>query len=221
MKKSILNIALVAFVTLGAVSCKDGKKEEAATPIEEAAQASDTATNYTVDTAKSKISWKGEKPTGSHHGTITISSGDVAVIDRNIQAGNFTIDMNSIVSEDLDGEQKTNLEAHLKGTVEGKEGDFFNVTEYPNATFELTGVEGENGKITVKGNLTIKDKTNAIEFPATVSFPGNTLFLKSDTFTIDRTKWGINYGSKTIFGDLGDKFINDDMELTVELHASK
>ncbi|GHC55349.1 YceI family protein [Ulvibacter litoralis] len=221
MKKSILNIALVAFVTLGAVSCKDAKKEDASTPIEEAAEATDMATKYTVDTATSKISWKGEKPTGSHNGFIKISSGELAVADKNVQAGNFVIDMNSIVSEDLDGDMKNNLEAHLKGTVEGKEGDFFNVGEYPNATFELTGIEGENGTVTVKGNLTIKDKTNAIEFPATVSFPGDTMLLKSETFTIDRTKWGVNYGSKSIFGDLGDKFINDDIELTVELHATK
>lgn len=221
MKKSILNIALIAFVTLGVASCKDGKKEETATPVEEAAEASDTATNYTVNTTTSKISWKGEKPTGTHFGTINIASGEVAVVDNTLQAGTFVIDMNSIVSDDLEGEKKTNLEAHLKGTVEGKEGDFFNVTEYPNATFELTGVAGENNNVTVKGNLTIKDKTNAIEFPATVSYSGDTMLLKSETFTIDRTKWGVNYGSKSIFGDLGDKFINDDVELTVELNASK
>jgi hypothetical protein len=45
--------------------------------------------------------------------------------------------------------------------------------------------------------------------------------LTSKPFSIDRTKWGVNYGSKSIFDNLGDKFINDDIGLEIELHASK
>lgn len=117
----------------------------------------------------------------------------------------------------MEGEDKANLEAHLKGTVEGKEGDFFNVKEYPTAKFEMTGYENNM----VKGNLTIKDKTHAIEFPATVTMEGDKMMLKSETFEIDRTKWGVNYGSKSVFPNLGDKFINDTMKITVSLVANK
>ena len=73
----------------------------------------------------------------------------------------------------------------------------------------------------MKGNLTIKGKTNPVSFNATVSYPGDTMFLKSEKFKIDRTKWDVNYGSKSVFDNLGDKFISDDMELQIELHASK
>ncbi|MEJ6792164.1 MAG: YceI family protein, partial [Lacinutrix sp.] len=45
--------------------------------------------------------------------------------------------------------------------------------------------------------------------------------LTSDSFTIERTKWSINYGSKSIFDNLGDKFINDDMELKIIVTAKK
>lgn len=221
MKKQFLNIACILLISIGAVSCKENTKDSETNEVEAVAEASNDATNFTVDTEKSKISWKGEKPTGTHYGTIKIASGTVSAENKDIQAGNFTIDMKTIESEDLEGDSKTNLEAHLMGTVEGKEGDFFNVNAYPTSTFELTSVEGEGGNVTVKGNLTIKDKTNAIEFPATVSFSGDTMLLKSETFTIDRTKWDVNYGSKSIFDNLGDKFISDEIELTVELHASK
>ena len=95
------------------------------------------------------------------------------------------------------------------------------MNEFPFANFEITSVTGEGSKLTVSGNLTIKDKTHNIEFPAVISYEGNDMHLKSEAFSIDRTKWGVNYGSKTIFGDLGDKFINDEIELVVELHASK
>jgi polyisoprenoid-binding protein YceI len=220
MKRSILTVALIAFVFAGFTSCKD-KNADTTTEAEEVVEASDAAATYTVNTEKSVIKWKGEKPTGTHTGTIKLSSGEIMAAGRDIEAGSFTIDMSTITDTDLEGESKANLEAHLKGTVEGKEGDFFNVPKYPVSTFELTGVTGENGKITVSGNLTIKDQTHNIEFPATVSFPGEEIFLKSSTFTIDRTKWGVNFGSKSVFDNLGDKFINDDIELVVELHATK
>ena len=216
MKSTFLKITLMAFITVGSFSCKNNEKE-AEMPTEEAAEATEMATEYTVDTAASTIMWEGSKPTGKHHGSIKLSSGTVHLNSGNVEAGEFVIDMNSISDEDLEGEEKANLEAHLKGTVEGKEGDFFNVKEYPTAKFEMTGIENNM----VKGNLTIKDKTNAIEFPATVTMDGDKMMLKSETFVIDRTKWNVNYGSKSVFPNLGDKFISDDIKITVSLVANK
>ncbi len=216
MKSTFLKITLMAFIAVGAFSCKNSEKEAAMT-TEEAAEATEMANEYTVDTAASQIMWEGSKPTGTHHGTIKLSSGTVHLNEGNVEAGNFVIDMNSITDEDLEGDQKANLEAHLKGTAEGKEGDFFNVKEFPTAKFEMTGIENN----VVKGNLTIKNKTNAVEFPATVTMEGDKMMLKSEAFELDRTKWDVNYGSKSIFPNLGDKFISDTMKITVSLVATK
>jgi len=216
MKSTFLKITLLAFITVGAFSCKNNEKE-AEMAVEEAAEATDMAAEYTVDTAASQIMWEGSKPTGKHNGTIQLSSGTIHLNDGNVEAGEFVIDMNSITDEDLEGDDKANLEAHLKGTVEGKEGDFFNVKEFPNARFEMTGIENNM----VRGNLTVKDKTNAIEFPATVTMDGDKMMLKSETFKIDRTKWNVNYGSKSVFPNLGNKFISDDIMITVSLVANK
>ena len=216
MKITFLKVTLIAFITLGAISCKNNEKEADVT-AQEVAEATDMAVEYTVDTAASQIMWEGAKPTGSHNGTINLSSGTIYLNNGVAEAGQFEIDMNSITDLDLTGDDKASLEAHLKGTAEGKEGDFFNVKEYPTAKFEMTGIENN----VVKGNLTIKDKTNAIEFPATVTMEGDKMMLKSETFEIDRTKWGVNYGSKSIFPNLGDKFINDTMKITVSLVANK
>ncbi|MCB0465498.1 MAG: YceI family protein [Aequorivita sp.] len=206
----------MAFLTVGAFSCKNNEKESE-TALEQAAKATEKALDYSVDIDASQIAWEGSKPTGTHHGTIKLSSGTIHLNEGKPEAGNFVIDMNSINDEDLEGDQKANLEAHLKGTVEGKEGDFFNVNEFPTAKFEMTGIENN----IVKGNLTIKDKTNAIEFPATINVEGDKMVLKSETFEIDRTKWGVNFGSKSIFPSLGDKFINDTIKITVSLVAKK
>jgi len=220
MRKTITLLAVAFFATVTFTSCNETKEKE--TETEEVAVAEDIAATYTVDLEKSIINWSGNKPTGTHTGTIALLSGDVMVNDKNIEAGKFSVDMKSIVVTDLKaGDGKENLEAHLMGTVEGKEGDFFNVNEFPLALFEITSIEGDQYKPTVKGNLTLKDKTNPVSFNATVSYPGNTMFLKSEKFTIDRTKWDVNYGSKSVFDNLGDKFISDDIELQIELHAAK
>ena len=50
------------------------------------------------------------------------------------------IDMNSITVLDLEGDYKANLEAHLKGTVDEKADDFFNVNQFPTANFEVTKI---------------------------------------------------------------------------------
>ena len=217
MKKIITTSALALILITSISSCKENKQAEGE---KEVAIAATTASVYTVDTTKSVINWVGKKPTGTHTGTISLTEGSVSVIDKNVQAGTFVLDMTSIVATDLEGGKKDNLEAHLKGTVEGKEGDFFNINKYPNGNFKITRVEGENGQLKVSGNLTLKEKTQNVSFPATVSYVGNTLVLTSEAFKIDRTQWGINYGSKSIFDNLGDKFINDEIELTIELHAA-
>ena len=73
----------------------------------------------------------------------------------------------------------------------------------------------------MQGNLTIRDQKKNIEFPVTYSVDGANMTLTSEPFTIDRTNWGVNYGSKSIFDNLGDKFISDDIQLTVKLQATK
>ena len=221
MKLTFVKAIALSAVLITAVSCKDKAAESSTTDAKEVANTPDVAVDYNVDTEASVIMWKGSKPLGSHNGTIAVASGTFAVVGKDIEAGKFSIDMNSITDLDLEGESKESLEAHLKGTVEGKEGDFFNVNEFPFSIFEITGITEKDGMTMVSGNLTIKDKTNNIEFPATISMTDGNLVLKSETFTIDRTKWGVNYGSKTVFDNLGDKFIDDEMELTVKVTASQ
>ncbi len=65
---------------------------------------------------------------------------------------------------------------------------------------------------TVTADLTIKDKTNPVTFDITVK--GNTA---TTSFKVDRTKFGIEYNSGSIFSSIGDKAINDEFDLTVNL----
>ncbi|MDK2772760.1 MAG: YceI family protein, partial [Flavobacterium sp.] len=69
-----------------------------------------------------------------------------------------------------------------------------------------------NGVYTVFADLTIKGKTNPVNFDLTVN--ENTATTK---LVIDRTEYDIKYGSGSFFENLGDKTIYDDFELNVTL----
>ncbi|KJD34973.1 lipid-binding protein [Tamlana sedimentorum] len=217
MKKNLLSILCISILTLSVFSCKDKAKEAVTSEAEAVTMVEAAAIEYTVNTDASSIAWKGFKPTGEHFGTISLKNGSINLKDGKITAGNFIIDMGSIVVDDIPAEEKSNakLVGHLSNS------DFFDVEKFPTATFEITGVTENDGKTLLSGNLTLKEATNNVTFPISVINEGDTVTLESETFTIDRTKWNVQYGSKSIFDNLGDKFINDDIELKVSLKATK
>ena len=45
--------------------------------------------------------------------------------------------------------------------------------------------------------------------------------IKSEPFMINRTEWNVNYASKSVFDDLKDKFVEDNIELTVNVKVLK
>lgn len=170
------------------------------------------AVPYTVDAAKSTLTWFGKKVTGSHNGTVSLKSGTLNVDGKKVTGGTFVIDMNSI--KDADGSAK--LEGHLKND------DFFGTTKFPTSTFVITKVSGANTALTVTGNLTIKGITKPLSFPATatVNADGSVTAL-AGKITIDRTKYDIRYGSKSFFDSIGNKAIDDNFEIGVKLVATK
>ena len=221
MKKNILSLFVIA-ATMLTVSCKNDKTE---TPEvqEEVAVASDAASPYVVDAASSIIEWVGSKPAGKHNGTIAISNGEVYLNNGKIESGKFTIDMNSITVLDLKaGDGKEDLEGHLKGLGKEEDADhFFNTKKFPEGSFEITAVNTVDAQTTVEGNLTLKGITKPVKFPATITLNGNKMTLSTESFKINRTEWNVNYASKSIFDNLKDKFVDDEIELKVNVTATK
>lgn len=215
MKNSFIKIfAIIALISF--TNCNDKAKEAETTKAEDAAVAKETAVLYNANREQSSIEWKGFKPTGSHTGTIAIKVGKLKINDGVIESGKFVIDMTTIVVTDIPAEKKGNgkLVGHLKSA------DFFDVENHPIAKFEITGSETVEGKTMLSGNLKLKEATNNISFPVSTDVKDGIVTLTSETFTIDRSKWNVKHGSKSFFDDLGDKFINDDIELKVTLVGS-
>ena len=202
---------MIVATGIALVGCKNKTEEATTTNTETAMVAEHDAVTYDVNLEESTIEWQGFKPTGSHKGTINITSGSFTINEGSIQGGSFVIDMNSI----KESEGSARLEGHLKSA------DFFEVENYPNANFEITGLEEKDGNTMLSGNLTLKDATNNVTFPVTVTNEADVLTVSSDVFKIDRSKWNVKYGSKSFFDDLKDKFINDDIELKISVKAKK
>lgn len=211
MKTKFLKFLTIIAIGAAFVGCKEKADEAATSEAEEVATSEATSTKYMANATESVIEWTGYKPTGKHIGTIMLESGVFTVNDGKLESGTFMINMSSL----KDSEGNARLEGHLKSA------DFFEVEKYPNAAFEVTGYEMVDGKAMLSGNLTMKDTKNNVTFPVSVSEDGDMFTLTSEMFTIDRSKWNVKYGSKSFFDDLGDKFINDDIELKITVKAKK
>lgn len=220
MKKTFL--ALAGFVAISAmtISCSGGQKSEntvtASDSVATSAVLSDTSLK--VDSASSYLTWRGFKPGGEHFGKLPVTSGEVSIADSKLFGGNVTIAMNGIIVEDLQGETAAQLKGHLESA------DFFEVEKFPTARFELTGVPAEGLDIAtlkeLQGNLTLKDVTKNITIPvASVETVAEGTKITSATFRINRADWNVKYGSKSFFTGLGDKFIDDEIELSFTLIA--
>jgi polyisoprenoid-binding protein YceI len=166
------------------------------------------AQDFSVNTAKSELKWKGKKVTGEHWGYVKLKDGTLSVKDGKITGGVFNIDMNSLINKDLeDPEWNGKLIGHLKSD------DFFSVETFPVATLTLTeSTPFKDGKAEVKGKLTIKGITNPVSFTANKMDDGYTA-----TIIIDRTKYDVRYGSGKFFDNLGDNMIYDDFTLDVKI----
>lgn len=163
----------------------------------------------------SDVQWWGYKvaktESSSHNGTVNVKSGNMVMKGNELVGGDFVLDMTSINATDLKGEYQGKLNGHLKN------GDFFEVDKFPSATFKITSVKKNNDKIfnrMVSGNLTVKGKTNAISFPAKVSYSKGVVSLVSNKFSFDRQKFDVAYKSS-----MQDVFVKDDIDMLVKVSA--
>ena len=174
-------------------------------------------TAYRVDPAQSALIWRGTKKIGeAHEGVISLQEGLIIADGDSVVEATFIVDVDSLSTTDLSGAAKTQLDDHLRAA------EYFDTATYPTARLVITEATvsdptGEDN-VTLRGNLTIKDQTHGIEFPATVTRLEDRLTAHA-AFSIDRTVWGITAGSENFFADLGDRVINDEIELMVTIVA--
>jgi polyisoprenoid-binding protein YceI len=211
--------SLIVLIT----SCGGGEPKGDNATIQEKQEAADVqGVQFAVDTTVSRVRFTGYGVGKNHPGKFKVSSGTVAVAGDKVTGGSFTIDIKSLDLEQKGGVFDSKLRPHLMS------GDFFDAEKFGTAKFEISGVQpySQNSSdssvvaganFTVSGNLTLKDVTKNISFPAKIDLDGNTLKARSN-FIIDRTQWQMRYGNDKT---LGDKFIDEKVNIELDLEAKK
>ena len=161
-----------------------------------------------IITEDSTIGFVGSKVTGRHNGGFKKFSGQFAMAEGAFSGSGhkLVIEMNSIWADN------EKLTGHLKSP------DFFNVSAFPQATFELISAEKIDGsnvgsKVTLTGNLTLHGVTKQISFPAELSVQGDQVQLKAEFF-IKRYDFGIKYRGKA------DDLIRDEVVIKLDVKAA-
>ena len=177
---------------------------------------------YSLDKESASLEWVGSKITGSHNGYIEFLSGEIIFDDKNILSGELIVNMKTIDNEDIsDLKYRGYLVNHLKSE------DFFSVDSFPHAKLDIIEhlvVTNEYKKIgyntLVRCNLTIKGITHKVDIPMTLNvYSGHAIAIGS--IDIDRTLYNIRYKSKSIFPDIGDRFIYDHFTLNFTIRANR
>lgn len=215
MKKYYLLLLSIAII-----SCTNRNADEARTGEAKDIKNSNGA-NYSMDLEKSEVKWRGTKPGGEHTGIVAITHGSAIVENKKLVGGEVEVDLNHIVNEDLPEGMKEKLVGHLQSE------DFFHTAEFPTAVFEISSV---NKNITdgasannylITGNLTMRGVSKSISFPANVNITDGKVEFSTDEFSIDRTLWGVNFKSKSVFAEFKDDFISDMINLRISAVFNK
>lgn len=157
----------------------------------------------------SSIEWTGRKVTGKHDGGFKKFSGSVT-LDKD--GKNLTYAMVEIEVGSLWADSKTEGNAKLEGHL--KSDDFFNAEKFPKAKFETTKIEKKGDKHEVTGNLTMRDVTKSITFPAAISVGEKEVTVKAE-FNIDRMGYGIK------FTGMKDNLIEDKVDIRLDIKAKR
>lgn len=223
--KKIALLSVASTILFFSCQGPSGDKAATAEKQEVAEQKGDT---YTLDASTSTLKWTGYHKGGLNPRFGILKSEGVLTAENNeITGGTFTIDMHSILTDSASvdpaisgGKTSSDLDAHLKNA------DFFDVEKYPTAKFEITKVAAfdattasviEGATNTISGNLTIKDKTVNVTFPAKITVDANGINIFSK-FTINRQDWGLTYGTE---GDAKDWMIAQNVDIELSVNAKK
>lgn len=165
---------------------------------------------YLLDAANSNLNWTGTMlGIKKHHGLVALTDGKFVVKGGQVIAGSFTADMSTISPKDSayapDGSKqgtKSMLVGHLMSA------DFFDATNFPTATFEITGVQANS----IMGNLTVRGKTNQETVTDVVVTEENGMAKATGKLTFDRQKYGVAWSSGS-----KDAVLSDNIDLVITL----
>ncbi len=203
------HLTLFSLLLLGAFQLTSCNNTESTETTEVAEEALPDGT-LPLDLDASSVTWKGVMlGVKEHFGKVALTEATLNVADGKIAGGQFTVNLGAISPEDTvynEEQTKDKLIGHLQSP------DFFNVAEFPSATFEITGA----GEGTVTGNLTIRGITHEETVKnVEVHTVGGVTNIKGD-LTFNRKNYDVNFDVP-----VKDMVISDDVNLAISLVTAK
>ncbi len=173
---------------------------------------------HDIDLQLSQLEWLGRNLLNKHCGRVEIAYGYLEFLQGELVGGEVCLDMQQIVCHDLSGTPLHDLLiAHLK------DHDFFDVDHYPEARIvlrsarRLEGIPPGGVNLEVIGDLTLKGITQELLFQEAAGITPEGKAAPQASFAIDRTRWGVFYGSGKFFQRLGGHLVNDMIELQAKI----
>jgi len=223
MKNFIIFIVVIIIIILG-VSIFNNKEEivdnnQQNTNLSSAVLLSNISDDFKgrvvdIDLASSSLTWFAEKiAIVKHTGNVKFSDGKVLLSkEGEILGGEVIVDMSTI-------DESKNNETVIKHL---KSGDFFDVEKYPTSKLVITHIEKQSdGYYLAEADLTIRDITAPVELTLNVDTANENQMEINTKFNVNRTVYGANFGSESLFAELGDKAIRDWVDFTVTLVLPK
>lgn len=186
-----------------AVATTDTPAESGSATASDEAPSAGTQT-FIISMDESSIGWAASVPIGTRRGGWAVFDGTIEVDLQDFTTAkvDLTIDMKSAYS---DAEELTHK-------LNGEE-NFFNVSTYPTSKFKSTSVKKTSSGYEITGDLTVRDVTKSVTFPATVTLENGRLLAKSE-FKMNRKDFGVTYQST-----FGDYIINDIVTVMLDVVA--
>ena len=170
------------------------------------------------DTDRSVVFWTGSNLFNHHTGTIRLSGGGIELRDGAPVRGSVQLDMSTLANSDLtDPALNAMLIAHLR------DDDFFAVARFPHAEFVLRTADlipdARPGipNFQLNGELTMRGVTRPLSFPAAIARKSDGAYTAQALIAVDRTEWGVLYGSSRFFARLGEHVVNDHIHLHLKV----
>lgn len=183
---------------------------------------------YTLLPEKSRLAWVGRADNHQHWGSLGLKSGSLSFKGMR-GSGRLVADMKAIRCDDLAGDKDMHsvLLAHLFSE------DFFLTRLFPEAAMEITELSPKEGPLSKAGGIPgafaalpnyhgrglarIRNKEDFIEGDLSIRNLDDGMLSLAGQVRLDRTRWGVLYGSARFFRFLNGHKVDDIISLDAML----
>lgn len=171
-----------------------------------------------LDLEECRLQWLGRNLLNKHFGTIAITSGHLDFENGGLTGGELHFNLRSIRCTDLEGDPIHEiLVGHLL------DHDFLDAEAHPECRLVITDAAPlpnaavGTPNLQLAAELTLRGVTEPIEFMAASGLTPEGRAAAQASFAIDRTRWGILYGSARYFHRLAGHLVNDLIEFDARI----